>query len=31
MELDLVNFIAPLRDAATPVTSAPDAPAAPKP
>ena len=31
LQLDLVNFIAPLREAATPVTSAPDQPAAPKP
>ncbi len=31
MQLDLVNFLAPLQDAATPVTRAPDAPAAPKP
>ncbi|NMM79636.1 histidine phosphatase family protein [Acidovorax sp. SRB_14] len=31
MQLDLVNFLAPLHDAATPVTRAPDAPAAPKP
>ncbi len=31
MELDLVNFLAPLREAATPVTSEPDHPAAPKP
>jgi broad specificity phosphatase PhoE len=31
MRLDLVNFLAPLREAATPVTSAPDQPAAPKP
>ena len=31
LQLDLVNFLAPLREAATPVTSAPDAPAAPKP
>jgi broad specificity phosphatase PhoE len=28
--LDLVNFVAPLTDAGTPVTSEPDAPAAPK-
>jgi len=28
--LDLVNFVAPLTDAGTPVTSAPDVPAAPK-
>jgi len=31
LQLDLVNFIAPLREAATPVTSAPDQPTAPKP
>lgn len=31
LQLDLVNFLAPLQDAATPVTSAPDVPAAPKP
>jgi len=31
LQLDLVNFLAPLREAATPVTSAPDQPAAPKP
>ncbi len=31
LRLDLVNFLAPLREAATPVTSAPDQPAAPKP
>lgn len=31
LQLDMVNFIAPLREAATPVTSAPDMPAAPKP
>jgi len=31
LKLDLVNFVAPLREAATPVTSAPDVPAAPKP
>jgi broad specificity phosphatase PhoE len=31
MVLDLVNFLAPLRDEGTPVTSAPDLPAAPKP
>lgn len=31
LQLDLVNFIAPLREAATPVTSEPDRPAAPKP
>ena len=31
LQLDLVNFLAPLREAATPVTSAPDAPAAVKP
>ena len=28
---ELVNFVAPLREAGTPVTAAPDAPAAPKP
>jgi broad specificity phosphatase PhoE len=31
LTLDLVNFVAPLREAATPVTTAPDLPAAPKP
>lgn len=31
LKLDLVNFIAPLQDSATPVTSAPDQPAAAKP
>ena len=31
LQLDLVNFLAPLREAAAPVTSAPDQPAAPKP
>ena len=31
LQLELVNFIAPLREAATPVTTAPDQPAAPKP
>jgi broad specificity phosphatase PhoE len=31
LQLDLLNFLAPLREAATPVTSAPDEPAAPKP
>jgi broad specificity phosphatase PhoE len=31
LQLDLVSFLAPLREAATPVTSAPDQPAAPKP
>ena len=31
LQLDLVNFLAPLHDAATPVTRAPDTPAAPKP
>ena len=31
LQLDLVNFLAPLREAATPVTRAPDQPAAPKP
>ena len=31
MRLDLVNFLAPLREAATPVTSAPDAQTSPKP
>jgi broad specificity phosphatase PhoE len=31
LQLELVNFLAPLREAATPVTSAPDQPAAPKP
>lgn len=31
MQLDLVNFTAPLREAATPVTSAPDRSPAPKP
>jgi len=31
LQLDLVNFLAPLREAATPVTSAPDTPAAAKP
>ncbi|MDD2713534.1 MAG: histidine phosphatase family protein, partial [Simplicispira sp.] len=30
LQLDLVNFLAPLQDTATPVTSAPDVPAAPK-
>lgn len=31
LQLELVNFVAPLREAAAPVTSAPDVPAAPKP
>lgn len=31
LQLDLVNFLAPLREAATPVTSAPDQPVSPKP
>ena len=31
MRLDLVNFIAPLREAGAPVTAEPDAQAAPKP
>jgi len=31
LQLDLVNFVAPLREAATPVTTAPDQPVAPKP
>jgi len=31
LALDLVNFVAPLREAATPVTTAPDRPRAPKP
>ncbi|MDB5872449.1 MAG: Phosphoglycerate mutase [Ramlibacter sp.] len=31
MTADLVNFVAPLRQAGAPVTAAPDAPAAPKP
>ncbi len=31
LQLDLVNFLAPLREAATPVTSAPDQPTAAKP
>ena len=31
LQLDLVNFLAPLREATTPVTRAPDRPAAPKP
>ncbi|WP_093380217.1 histidine phosphatase family protein [Variovorax sp. OV329] len=31
MQLELVNFLAPLRESATPVTSAPDKPAAAKP
>ena len=31
LQLELVNFLAPLREAATPVTRAPDQPAAPKP
>ncbi|MET0208794.1 MAG: histidine phosphatase family protein [Burkholderiaceae bacterium] len=31
LQVDLVNFTAPLREAATPVTSAPDTPAATKP
>ncbi len=31
LQLDLVNFLAPLREAAAPVTTAPDQPAAPKP
>lgn len=31
LQLDLVNFVAPLREAAMPVTSAPDWPAAPAP
>ncbi|WP_336621867.1 histidine phosphatase family protein [Variovorax sp. J22R115] len=31
LQLDLVNFLAPLREAATPVTTAPDVPAAAKP
>jgi len=31
LQLDLVNFIAPLRESATPVTSEPDRPAGPKP
>ena len=30
LQLDLVNFIAPFRDAAMPVTSAPDQPTTPK-
>jgi len=31
LKLDLVNFLAPLREAATPVTAAPDVPSAAKP
>lgn len=31
LQLDLVNFTLPLREAATPVTSEPDRPAGPKP
>ena len=31
LDLQLVNFLAPLKDADMPVTSAPDEPAAPKP
>ncbi len=31
LQLELVNFLAPLREAATPVTGEPDRPAAPKP
>jgi broad specificity phosphatase PhoE len=31
LQLELVNFLAPLREAAAPVTRAPDQPAAPKP
>ena len=31
VQLDLVNFVAPLREAGAPVTAEPDAPAAPKP
>jgi broad specificity phosphatase PhoE len=31
LQLDLVNFVAPLRASATPVTSAPDQPTAAKP
>jgi len=31
LQLDLVNFVAPLQQAATPVTSEPDRPVAPKP
>jgi broad specificity phosphatase PhoE len=31
LQIELVNFLAPLREAATPVTTAPDTPAAPKP
>ena len=31
LQLDLVNFLAPLREAATPVTAAPDVPNAAKP
>ncbi|RYY91717.1 MAG: hypothetical protein EOO24_30715 [Comamonadaceae bacterium] len=31
LQLDLVNFTAPLQEAATPVTTAPDRPAAAKP
>ena len=31
LQRELVNFVAPLREAAAPVTSAPDVPAAPKP
>jgi broad specificity phosphatase PhoE len=31
LQLELANFVAPLREAATPVTSAPDQPVAPKP
>ena len=31
MALDLVNFLAPLREAATPVTTEPDEQTSPKP
>jgi broad specificity phosphatase PhoE len=31
LQLDLVNFLAPLRESATPVTTAPDVPNAAKP
>jgi broad specificity phosphatase PhoE len=31
LQLDLVNFLAPLEEAATPITRAPDLPSAPKP
>jgi len=31
LQVDLINFLAPLQEAATPITRAPDLPAAPKP